>query len=86
MIGLITDVIWLASALAVLTSVVLFMLNPLYAFWIESKYHIDLESDLYQAVSEAVEKAADDGLQISIQLLVGEPTVEEASKEEESTK
>jgi hypothetical protein len=86
LIGLITDVIWLASALAVLTSVVLFMLNPLYAFWIETKYHIDLEGDLYQAVSEAVEKAADDGSLISIQLNVGEPPVEEASKEEESTK
>jgi len=85
LIGLITDVIWLASALAVLTSVVLFMLNPLYAFWIESKYHMDLEGTLYQAVTEAVEKAADGGLQISIQLIVGEPDVEEASKEEEST-
>ena len=85
MIGIIIDVIWLASALAVLTSVVLFMLNPLYAFWIENKYHIDLESELYQAVTEAVEKAADDGSLISIQLLVGEPKIEEASKEEEST-
>lgn len=85
MIGVIIDVIWLASALAVLTSVVLFMLNPLYAFWIENKYHIDLESELYQAVTEAVEKAADDGSLISIQLLVGEPKIEEASKEEEST-
>jgi len=56
LIGLITDVIWLPSALAVLTSLVLFMLNPLYAFWIESKYHIDLESDLYQAVSELSRK------------------------------
>ena len=83
MIGLITDVIWLASALAVLTSVVLFMLNPLYAFWIESKYHMDLEGTLYQAVTEAVEKAADGGLQISIQLIVGEPDVEEASKEKD---
>ncbi len=45
MIGMIVDIIWLASALAVLTSVVLFMLNPLYAFWIENKYHIDLEGD-----------------------------------------
>jgi hypothetical protein len=85
LIGVIIDVIWLASALAVLTSVVLFMLNPLYAFWIENKYHIDLESELYQAVTEAVEKAADDGSLISIQLLVGEPKIEEASKEEEST-
>ena len=85
MIGLITDVIWLASALAVLTSVVLFMLNPLYAFWIENKYHIDLEGDLYQAVSEAVEKAAEDGSLISIQLNIGEPTVEEATEEKEST-
>jgi len=85
LIGLITDVIWLASALAVLTSVVLFMLNPLYAFWIENKYHIDLEGDLYQAVSEAVEKAAEDGSLISIQLNIGEPTVEEATEEKEST-
>jgi hypothetical protein len=57
----------------------------LYAFWIENKYHIDLEGDLYQAVSEAVEKAAEDGSLISIQLNIGEPTVEEATEEKEST-
>ena len=80
---MITEILWLATALAVFSSVVLFVLNPLYAFWIENKYHIDLESELYQKVSEAVEMAEEDGLQISIKFLVGEPEVEEASKEKD---
>jgi len=86
LIGMIIDIVWLASALAVLASVVLFILNPVYAFWIENKYHIDLESELYQAVSEAVEEAVADGSSVKVQLLVGEPPIEEASKEKESTK
>lgn len=86
MIGMIIDIVWLTSALAVLASVVLFILNPVYAFWIENKYHIDLESELYQAVSEAVEEAVADGSSVKVQLLVGEPPIEEASKEKESTK
>lgn len=80
---MITEILWLATALAVFSSVVLFVLNPLYAFWIENKYHMDLESELYQKVSEAVEMAEEDGLQISIKFLVGEPEVEEASKEKD---
>ena len=44
---------------------------------------MDLESELYQKVSEAVEMAEEDGLQISIKFLVGEPEVEEASKEKD---
>jgi len=86
LIGMIIDIVWLTSALAVLASVVLFILNPVYAFWIENKYHIDLESELYQAVSEAVEEAVADGSSVKVQLLVGEPPIEEASKEKESTK
>ena len=80
---MITEILWLATALAVFSSVVLFVLNPLYAFWIENKYHMDLESELYRKVSEAVEMAEEDGLQISIKFLVGEPEVEEASKEKD---
>jgi hypothetical protein len=86
LIGLIIEVIWLSSALAILASVVLFMLNPLYAYWIENKYHIDTESELYQAVAEAVEKASEDGSMIKIQLLIGESEIEKASEEKESTK
>jgi len=83
MMEMITEILWLASALAVLASVVLLVLNPLYAFWMENKYHIDLESELYQKVAEAVEEASQDGLQISIKFLIGEPDVEEASKEKD---
>ena len=85
MITIVTEILWLATALAVFSSVILFILNPLYAFWMENKYHIDLESELYNKVSEAVEMAAEDGLRISINFIVGEPEVEEASKEKESS-
>jgi len=85
MITIITEILWLSTALAVFSSVILIILNPLYAYWIENKYRIDLESELYIKVSEAVEIAAEDGLQISINFTVGEPEVEEASKEKEST-
>jgi len=80
LIGIITDILWLTAALAVLTSVVIAVLNPLYAFWIENKYHMDLEGKLYESVSEAVEKAYEEGLQISVQFIIGEPEVEEEAK------
>ena len=85
MITIVTEILWLSTALAVFSSVILFILNPLYAYWIENKYRIDLESELYIKVSEAVEIAVEDGLQISINFTVGEPEVEEASKEKESS-
>jgi len=85
-ITMVTEILWLATALAVFSSVILFILNPLYAFWMETKYHIDLESELYHKVSEAVEMATEDGLQISIKFLIGEPEVEEDKHQEESTK
>jgi len=82
-ITMVTEILWLATALAVFSSVILFILNPLYAFWIENKYNMDLESEIYQKVSEAIESAAEDGSIISINIIIGEPEVEEASKEKD---
>ena len=56
MMTLIADVLYLAAALAIFATVVLFVLSPMYAFWIENKYGIDVESDLYAQIAEAVEK------------------------------
>jgi len=80
LIDFITDILWLTAALAVLASVIIAVLNPLYAFWTENKYHMDLEGELYQSVSEAVEKATEEGLQISVQFTIGEPEVEETEE------
>jgi len=81
MMTLIADVLYLAAALAIFATVVLFVLSPMYAFWIENKYGIDVESDLYAQIAEAVEKAGEEGQEISVKITIGEPDIEEAAKE-----
>lgn len=81
MINLIVEVLWLSSALAVFTSVVLFIMNPLYEFFMDSKYKIDVESELYKQINEAVELAATEGADISVQIIVGDKKVEEEAAE-----
>tara|TARA_B110000902_G_scaffold74497_1_gene88130 strand:- start:532 stop:777 length:246 start_codon:yes stop_codon:yes gene_type:complete len=78
---LIADVLYLSAALAIFATVVLFVLSPMYAFWIENKYGIDVESDLYAQIAEAVEKAGEEGQEISVKITIGEPDIEEAAKE-----
>lgn len=53
----------------------------MYAFWVENKYGIDVESDLYAQIAEAVEKAGEEGQEISVKITIGEPDIEEAAKE-----
>tara|TARA_B110000908_G_scaffold46888_1_gene57152 strand:- start:532 stop:780 length:249 start_codon:yes stop_codon:yes gene_type:complete len=81
MMTLIADVLYLSAALAIFATVVLFVLSPMYAFWIENKYGIDVESDLYAQIAEAVEKAGEEGQEISVKITIGEPDIEEAAKE-----
>ena len=77
MIELVTNILWLSAALGVFCTVVFFMLSPIYAIWIENKYHIDLESNLYEQISKAIEKATEEGLPIQVQIIIGEEEVEE---------
>jgi hypothetical protein len=70
MINFIIDILWLSSALAVFSCIVLFILNPLYDYWVENKNTIDKESALYSSVVAAVAQA--DGENISIQLVIGD--------------
>jgi hypothetical protein len=73
MVNFIIDVTWLSSALAVFSCIVLFILSPLYEFWMINKGNIDTESELYKSVLEAVDKA--EGQSIQVQLVIGEEDV-----------
>jgi hypothetical protein len=73
MINFIIDILWLSSALAVFSCIVLFILSPLYEFWMINKGNIDTESELYKSVLEAVDKA--EGQSIQVQLVIGEEDV-----------
>ena len=69
MIDFIIDILWLSSALAVFSCIVLFILSPMYEYWMINKNNIDTESELYQSVLKAVEEA--DGESIEVQLVIG---------------
>tara|TARA_B110000902_G_scaffold76997_1_gene91576 strand:- start:554 stop:775 length:222 start_codon:yes stop_codon:yes gene_type:complete len=69
MIDFIIDILWLSSALSVFSCIVLFILSPMYNFWMVSKNDIDTESELYISVLKAVEEA--DGESIEVQLVIG---------------
>ena len=85
MINMVTDILWLSTALAVFSCVVLFIMNPLYIYWLETKYQVDTECELYQKITEAVETASAESKDISVQIILGEPTIVEAAEEGEST-
>jgi hypothetical protein len=46
--------------------IVLFILSPVYNFWIVSKNDIDTESELYISVRKAVEEAEGDSIEIKL--------------------
>ena len=69
MIDFIIDILWLSSALAVFSCIVLFILSPMYEYWMITKNDIDTESELYISVLKAVEEA--DGESIEVQLVIG---------------
>lgn len=69
MIDFIIDILWLSSALSVFSCIVLFLLNPMYEYWMINKNDIDTESELYISVRKAVEEAEGDS--IEVQLVIG---------------
>ena len=66
MINFIIDILWLSSALAVFSCIVLFILNPMYEYWMINKNDIDTESELYISVRKAVEEAEGDSIEIKL--------------------
>lgn len=66
MLSIISDILWIAAALAVFFTVVFFILTPVYAFWVETKHNIDMESELYLLVEEMAAKAAEEGTQLQV--------------------
>jgi len=81
-LDLTASIIWLGCALGVFTAIVLFALSPMYAMWAENKYHIDLESELYKQITEAVEEAVAEGHTINVQITIGGSKSEEPEEEE----
>jgi len=81
-IDLTSSIIWLGCALGVFAAIILFLLSPLYAMWAEHKYHIDIESEIYKRISEAVEEAVAEGNSINVQITIEGSTSEEPQKEE----
>ena len=69
MIDFIIDILWLSSALSVFSCIVLFILSPMYEYWMINKNDIDTESELYISVRKAVEEAEGDS--IKVQLVIG---------------
>ena len=69
MIDFIIDILWLSSALAVFSCIVLFILSPMYEYWMINKNNIDTESELYKSIAKAVEEA--EGESIEVQLVIG---------------
>ncbi len=69
MIDFIIDILWLSSALSVFSCIVLFLLKPMYEYWMINKNDIDTESELYISVRKAVEEAEGDS--IEVQLVIG---------------
>ena len=66
MIDFIIDILWLSSALAVFSCIVLFILSPMYEYWMITKNDIDTESELYISVRKAVEEAEGDSIEIKL--------------------
>jgi|TARA_R100000951_G_scaffold177_2_gene786 hypothetical protein len=67
-IELFTQVVWLAAGLAVLGSVVLFFLTPLYEDWKFDKYQVDKESEVYELVIKSIGVAQETGTEVTITL------------------
>ena len=66
MIDFIIEILWLSSALAVFSCIVLFILSPMYEYWMINKNDIDTESELYKSIIKAVEEAEGDSIEIKL--------------------
>jgi hypothetical protein len=67
-IELLASILWLATGLAALGGVVFFFLIPAYGHWIVNKTGMDVESDLYESVVEAVDEAETTGGSVEIRI------------------
>ena len=60
------SILYLASSIAVLACVGLWILPGLYSGWKETKHQIDVESEAYSAIVDAIEKAEGRPIEINI--------------------
>jgi len=81
MIGLITEILWLAAALGVLSTVVLVILPEAYEHYKYNKHDIDTESQIYAIVMNAIEEHKETGKPITV-VISGEVDDEETDIEE----
>ena len=63
-----TEVVWLAAGLAVLGSVTMFFLSPMYEFFKYTKHSVDTETELYRIMCDALDKSEETGKPVSIVL------------------
>ena len=68
MLSWFTEVVWLAAGLAVLGSVIIFFLSPMYEFFKYTKHSVDIESELYKIMCDALDKSEETGKSINIVL------------------
>jgi|14BtaG_2_1085337.scaffolds.fasta_scaffold08737_4 hypothetical protein len=80
MLTLFTEIVWLAAGLAVLGSVVLFFLAPMYEEFKIHKHSLDEESEIMDLVQAAIESHKKTGEIVLLQ--IGSEKDGEDSKEE----
>ena len=68
MLSMFTEVVWLAAGLAVLGSVTMFFLSPMYEFFKYTKHSVDTETELYRIMCDALDKSEETGKPVSIVL------------------
>jgi len=68
MLSMFTEVVWLAAGLAVLGSVTMFFLSPMYEFFKYTKHSVDTETELYNIMCDALDRSEETGKPVSIVL------------------
>ena len=68
MLSMFTEVVWLAAGLAILGSVTMFFLSPMYEFFKYTKHSVDTETELYKIMCDALDKSEKTGKPVSIVL------------------
>jgi|TARA_Y100000385_G_C12792790_1_gene508387 hypothetical protein len=68
MLSMFTEVIWLAAGLAVLGSVVLFFLGPMYEEFKIHKHALDEEVELLTIIQDAIEKHKKTGEPVTLEI------------------
>lgn len=65
-LSMFNEVVWLAAGLSVLGSVIMFFLSPLYEFFKFTKNSVDVETELYGIMCDALDKSEKTGRSVSI--------------------